>query len=536
MRLRFWIASFLFFTWLSLPGYAEPRVALVIGNSGYRTVAPLPNTNDAADVREAFLRLRFAVTTVNDGTFDDMRRALLRFGREARDAEMAVVYFAGHGMEIGGENWLIPVDAELRSDNDAENEAVSLKSVMLQVSTATNLGLVILDSCRNNPFATKIQRASRPRAVDRGLARVEPTDNVLVAYAAKDGTVAMDGRGRNSPFTASLLNNLEKPGIEIRFLLASVRDEVLAATNRQQQPFTYGSLSRQSIYFKPPIQGEAIAAAPAQSNPTPLILNEAALAWQATQNTTSVAVLEDFVRQFGATPFGSMAHARINELRKHDAANVRPPARFSPASPCEGRSITGLDSAASEPCPTSQQAAMLSLMPPPASPDPATVSLVSRAAMPLSAAEECGLTPRDTFKECDGCPEMTVLPAGTFIMGSPENEKDRAKDEGPLHRVTISKPLAVGKFHVTLEQFGAFVAETNYDAGTRCLTFEDGRFEERSHRSWRNPGFSQAASHPVVCMNWNDATAYVKLAISQNRKALPTFVRSRMGVCRTRKD
>jgi hypothetical protein len=235
------------------PGRAQYRVALVIGNSAYRNVAPLPNTrNDANDIAESFQRLGFSVKTLQDGTFDDMRRALLQLGRDAQGSDMAVVYFAGHGMEISGENWLVPVDAELRSDRDAENEAISLKSAMLQVANAASLGLVILDSCRDNPFAAQMQRVSRSRAVDRGLVRVEPTDNVLVAYAAKDGTVASDGRGRNSPFTAALLNNLETPGIEVRFLLAAVRDEVLAATNRQQQPFVYGSLSRREIYLKPP--------------------------------------------------------------------------------------------------------------------------------------------------------------------------------------------------------------------------------------------------------------------------------------------
>src|SRR5690242_7615490 len=152
-------------------------------------------------------RLGFSTHAVVNANFDDMRRALLEFGKMAADAEIAVVFFAGHGMEIGGENWLIPVDAELRTDTDAENEAVSLRSVVLQVSKATNLGLVILDACRNNPFAAKLQRTHRARAVDRGFARVEPSDNVLVAYAAKDGTTASDGDSRNSPFTSALLKN-----------------------------------------------------------------------------------------------------------------------------------------------------------------------------------------------------------------------------------------------------------------------------------------------------------------------------------------
>jgi formylglycine-generating enzyme required for sulfatase activity len=138
-----------------------------------------------------------------------------------------------------------------------------------------------------------------------------------------------------------------------------------------------------------------------------------------------------------------------------------------------------------------------------------TVAWSSRSAGPLSVTEECALKPQDVFRECDKCPEMVVVPAGSFTMGSPENEKDRSKDEGPQRRVRIVKPFAVGKFHITRDQFAAFVAETKYDAGSMCYTFEAGKGEEKQGRSWRNPGFAQDGSHPAVCLNWNDANAYV---------------------------
>jgi Caspase domain len=318
MRVIMLILSFIFFTVPgATPGHAQNRVALVIGNSAYRNVTALPNPqNDATDIASSLQRLGFAVRLLHDATFDGMRRALLQFGRDAQGADMAVVYFAGHGMEIGGENWLIPVDAELRSDRDAENEAVSLKSAMLQVANAKSLGLVILDSCRDNPFAAQMQRVTRTRAVDRGLARVEPTDNVLVAYGAKDGTVASDGRGRNSPFTAALLNNLEKAGVEIRFLLASVRDEVLAATNRQQQPFVYGSLPRQEIYLKPPVKAENATASPSVQQQ----LTEAERAWAEVRAGQNLTALEAFVRRFPDSFYADLARVRIEELKKNTVA------------------------------------------------------------------------------------------------------------------------------------------------------------------------------------------------------------------------
>src|SRR5262245_23942360 len=235
----------------SVSAFAEKRVALVVGNGAYRHVPALPNPgNDANDIAASLERLGFSVRRVTNGSYDDMRRALLDFSQQTRDADMAVVFFAGHGMEIGGENWLIPIDARLQSDVDAEQEAVGLRSVLNIVARASKLGLVVLDACRNNPFAAKMARTIRTRAVDRGFARVEPTDNVLVAYAAKDGTTAADGSGRNSPFTASLLKHLETPGLEVRFLLANVRDDVIVATKREQQPFMYGSLSKELIFLK----------------------------------------------------------------------------------------------------------------------------------------------------------------------------------------------------------------------------------------------------------------------------------------------
>ena len=230
---------------------AETRVALVIGNGAYRHVPMLPNTrNDASDVAASLERLGFTVRRIDDAGFEPMRRGLLEFGKAARGADMAVVFFAGHGMEMGGDNWLVPVDAELKSDLDTEQEAISLRNVVVTVSAASKLGLVVLDACRNNPFMAKMQRTAASRAVGRGLARVEPTGSVLVAFAARDGTVADDGTGRNSPFTTALLRHLETPGLEINFLFRRVRDDVIAATGRRQEPFVYGSLSGQEIYLK----------------------------------------------------------------------------------------------------------------------------------------------------------------------------------------------------------------------------------------------------------------------------------------------
>jgi hypothetical protein len=249
-------------------GHAQPRVALVVGNSTYQSASTLPNPlNDASDMSGALRRLNSDVTTLTNARYDDMRRALITFGQKARGAEIAVVFFAGHGMELSGENWLIPVDAQLANDVDVPNETIGLQSLMRAVSNSTKLGLVILDSCRNNPFLPRMARSNLTRAVERGFACVEPADNILVAYAARDGTTANDGSGRNSPFTTSLLKNIETPGLEVANLFRAVRQEVMDATSRGQQPFIYGSLNKEQIYLKPP--SSAGSSPPASTNAAP---------------------------------------------------------------------------------------------------------------------------------------------------------------------------------------------------------------------------------------------------------------------------
>ncbi len=232
---------------------AAKRVALVIGNSGYQHASHLPNpVNDAADIAAVLQRLGFDVRKEHDLDYRAMRRALRDFSRLAARAEFAVVFYAGHGMEVNKHNYVIPVDAELKSDLDVQFEAVPLDLVLHAVDGAQKLKLVLLDACRNNPFTASMKMTSGKRAIGRGLARVEPGVGTLVSYAAKEGTTADDGAGRNSPYTAALLKHLEEPRLEINFLFRKVRDSVMAATNERQQPFTYGSLPGEKIYLTVP--------------------------------------------------------------------------------------------------------------------------------------------------------------------------------------------------------------------------------------------------------------------------------------------
>ncbi len=175
------------------------------------------------------------------------------FEDKATGADWALVYYAGHGMELNGKNWLIPVDAQLSRANDAPDETVPLDRVLDRVRAAKRLRIVILDACRNNPFLPRMaMNTATVRAVDRGLTRIEPSHGEVVFYAARDGSVANDGAGGNSPFVTALVKHMGEDGIELGRFFRKVTSDVLAATNNQQEPFMYGRLPDEDFYFKPP--------------------------------------------------------------------------------------------------------------------------------------------------------------------------------------------------------------------------------------------------------------------------------------------
>jgi uncharacterized caspase-like protein len=198
---------------------ADKRVALVIGNSAYQKVTRLTNpANDSSLMAETLKNAGFDVIDLKrDLKVNEMRRALREFADKVRDADVAVVYYAGHGMEIDGTNYLIPVDAVLERDLDAFDEAIPLDRILAVIEPARRLRLVILDACRDNPFNDTMKRTIGTRAVARGLAKVEPASpNTLIAFAAKAGSTASDGDSQNSPFTAALVKYLAKPGLDLR--------------------------------------------------------------------------------------------------------------------------------------------------------------------------------------------------------------------------------------------------------------------------------------------------------------------------------
>jgi tetratricopeptide (TPR) repeat protein len=218
------------------------RVALVIGNSKYTAIDKLANPErDARLVADTLQKVGFEkVELLLDGSRETVTAKLKSFADAAANADWAVVYYAGHGIEFDGSNYLVPVDVKFEQDADIPKESVALDLVLNAVGVAGKLRLVILDACRENPFATDMKRTDAT-SVGRGLARLEPESGTLVAFATKHGRTATDGTGVNSPFASALVRRMLTPGLEVNQIFRLVK---------QQEPFTYGQLPAQQFYFK----------------------------------------------------------------------------------------------------------------------------------------------------------------------------------------------------------------------------------------------------------------------------------------------
>ncbi|MGY3691747.1 hypothetical protein ACVIGA_001827 [Bradyrhizobium sp. USDA 3240] len=299
---------------VSQPAWATKRVALVVGNSSYQNAPLLPNpANDATAIAATLKNAGFdLVESRIDLTSSDMRRALRDFADQARDADIAIVYYAGHGIEIDGTNYLIPTDARLERDTDIYDEAFSLDRVLLAIEPAKQLRVVIVDACRNNPFADTMKRTVASRAISRGLARVEPAvSNTLIAFAAKAGLTALDGNSKNSPYATALVKYIAKPGLDLRRAFGFVRDDVLQATGNRQEPYVYGSLGGDDVALVPKAEEQVPPPISASSE----IRRDYELALQ----LGNKAAMSAFLAQHPDGYYANLAKLQLNQIDAEDA-------------------------------------------------------------------------------------------------------------------------------------------------------------------------------------------------------------------------
>jgi formylglycine-generating enzyme required for sulfatase activity len=421
-----WVATVFIAAWMQITvaARAETRVALVVGEGAYTSpVLPrLPNpARDAMAIGGVLKNLGFDVEVVTDATKQTMEDALARLARKARDADLTVFFYAGHGIQDQGKNYIAPVDATLSDETDLRRRFVRLDDVLDDLADAKGARIILLDACRDNGAVEALREAvprSRSAGINRGLARIPATVGQLVAFATQPDRVAADGEGADSPFTTALVAHLGEPGLELRTALTRVRVDVAKATDNIQIPEVSDSLLGE-IYLRP-------QSAPA--GPPITGLNAPALAPPGNAEANLPACVGGLVASIGNTGVGN-------------------------------------------------------------------------------SADRC-LKPKDFFRDCEHCPEMVVIPAGRFAMGSPNSDKDRFANEGPPHDVMIDAALAIGKFEITRGEFSAFVNETGYNAGDSCWVDANGRFSDTKGRSFRHPGFGQDDTHPAVCISWEDAKAY----------------------------
>jgi formylglycine-generating enzyme required for sulfatase activity len=469
--------------------HAEKRIALVIGNDRYANLSANEQlqkaVNDARAVGGALRQIGFDVISGENLGRQALLARLDEAAQRLTTGDTAFFFFSGHGVAVNGANYVLPADVPaIGSGQIASLTGAAIKEEDITdrfLSAGARVTVLVLDACRTNPFAPG---GGKGIGIAKGLVPPPQVKGVFSLYAAGSGQEALDrlydgDPSQNSVFSRVLVPALTRPGVDLTALAFDVREEVarIAGTaGHDQRPAYYDETIGGRIYLA--------GTPPAGGQPVPPAAPDAAQAWGAVQNTTSIAVLDEFLRQFGNSQFyGALARARREELAKA-------PLVKEPAKPAGGPQIAAVAPPVKPAIPVDAPCS-----------GPVTVSFASWCAAPLTAVQERGLKAKDTFRECENCPEMVVLPAGVFTMGSPDGEQGRSGKEGPHHAVTIRKPFAAGRLHVTVDQFAAFVREAGYAASSPC----DGG----QGRSWRNPGFTQEGSHPVVCVTWDDARAYV---------------------------
>lgn len=320
---------------LGVNSAAAKRVALVIGNSGYQHVAELANPgNDAEAIANALKSLGFEVLAGIDLDRDGLEAAVSDFSRASRGAELTLFYYAGHGLQVNGKNYLIPVDAELSDEADLDFQTVSMDAVLRSMERERRTNLIILDACRNNPLAKNLARSmgTRSASIGRGLAPLETGVGTLISFATQPGNVALDGNGRNSPFTTALLQHINTQNLDVALMMRRVRRDVMDATGGAQVPWSNSSLT-DAVYLREVSRDGGSSDSKEPAAPSS---NADLQAWNAIRDADSPALFKTFIERFPGSIYADFARARLSELETKVAAldnssdAVRDPVRHLP--------------------------------------------------------------------------------------------------------------------------------------------------------------------------------------------------------------
>ena len=383
----------------SFPTMAAKRVALVVGNSKYIHTSELTNPkNDASDIATILREMKFNVVLGLDLDRQKFEHVIRRFARALRGAELGLFFYAGHGLQVSGINYLVPTTARLSTEDALDFEMIRLDLVQRVMERAAKTNVIFLDACRDNPLSRNLARAlgTRSASIGRGLAKVEAGLGTLISFATQPGNVALDGTGRNSPFTTALKTHIRTSNEDLTSVLIRVRNDVIKSTAEQQIPWEQSAL-RARLYLAEK----------------------------------------------------SKRHAMVNAPLANERNKKKPETKT-----CGGRFIE--------------------------------LSNGRRICVELGG--------QSSFRDCKTCPEMVVIPAGTFQMGSPVAETLRSSTEGPQHTMTIPRPFAVSKYEVTKQQW------------SDCAACSSRRIDQDGHL-------------PKSGITWDDAIAYATwLSEATNRR------------------
>lgn len=463
---------------------SEHRVALIVGNASYKQ-SPLRNpVNDARAMRDKLRRMGFQVVYFENLMVKQVGSALREFRNAIRPGSVALFFYAGHGLQVRGENYLPTVDAELASEEDVPYQSLSLSAVLNTMEDSkAGVNLVLLDACRNNPYSRNF------RSQPQGLARVQAPSGTLIHYATRPGAVAEDGSGQHGTYTAALLKQIDEKGVPIETSLKRVTIQVREATKGKQEPWMEGSLTGDFYFVVSP--GAQVTVQPA---PPPSTADEAA--WQAAESVRSAAAYRAYLAEFPRGLYAAAARIKL--------AGLEP----APAAPA----------VAARPAPQPAAAAPV----PAARPAPAAAVV---AAAPVAAAPVAVPAARATDTEAEqqryyALREMSLarIYGAAFQMGADADEPgdDGQPDTSAQPKVEV-KPanFELTYYEVQVGQFRKFATATQYRteaerSGGCFAPGAGGQMVLRAGLSWRSPGYEQTDYHPVVCVSFNDVAAYLK--------------------------
>jgi formylglycine-generating enzyme required for sulfatase activity/uncharacterized caspase-like protein len=524
MWVRVAIAIVVFLLPTALHAQAEKRIALLIGNRAYdASVGVLKNPhNDVAVVGEALTKQGFEVLPpIRDArrsTILGSVRELVRKLNTAGAGAIGFLYYSGHGAaeKDTNINYLIPVDAKEPGTTAFWDESLKLDDILKLLDGARSAAkFIVFDACRN-----ELQLPTKDTT--KGLVPVAEQQGMFIAYASAPGRTASDRGDKSGPYAEALAIELGKPGVDHLSLFQNVKEAVYAGSGGAQQPWESNGLVRRVYLTGKPTQSPQAPAASTQ-------LSEVAEAWDRVKETSSILVLESYVTRYKDSIYAELARARIDDLKRQQVPAIAPtrtpdstppkplePAAAVPSKRGQPTTITGTVRCESYPAhvcdlntycswdDSSKQCqrksgslatAMLEALPPS---KPASQTPCLRIEALVGNEQRC-LKLGDSFRDCPECPEMVVVPAGEFMMGSPASEAEHRSDEEPQRKVTIAQPVAVGKFEVTFAEWDACVA----DGGCK-----DGAGDKGWGRS----------KQPVIYVSWNDTNQYLAWLSRKTRR------------------